>query len=136
MSCEKITWYWPAAMCEVPVAASPRLCATLPSPLMVAYSTREVLGMPLDVPITLFGAGPLGSFGPPAADAKAVALMTMTAPASTPAKATAICEMRFIVILLLNLVGPFPRPPCGCDIRPPPLCGGGAAGSRCRVGGG
>src|SRR3954454_7820163 len=100
----------PAPRRWVPVAASPRLCATLPSPLSVAYSTREVLGMPLDVPITLFAAGPLGSFGPPAPEAKAVALMTMTAPASTPAKATAICEMRCMAILLLDLVGPFPRP--------------------------
>src|SRR3954468_22245340 len=77
---------------------------------MTAYSTRDVDGIPRDVPITLFGAGPLGSFGPPAADAKAVALMTMTAPASTPAKATAICERRFILILLLGVAGPFPRP--------------------------
>src|SRR4051794_12348952 len=139
MSCEKIIWYWPAAMCEVPVAASPRLCATLPSPLMVAYSTREVDGMPLDVPITLFGAGPLGSFGPPAAEAKAVADSTSVAPTSMAARASPNCEMRCIVILLLRLVGPFPRPRGGCDTCPPAQCarcGGGAAGPRCRGGGG
>ena len=78
--------------------ARPRLRAIVPSPLMVAYSTRAVDGMPREVPSTLFGAGPLGSFGPPAAEAKAVADSTSVAPTSMAAKASPNCESRFILI--------------------------------------
>src|SRR4051794_24948908 len=141
MSWTKITWYVPVPRRTVPPppAGIPRLRAIEPSALIVAYSTCEVIGIPRDVLETSFGAGPLGSFGPPAAEAKAVALSTMTAPVSMVAKAMAIFGIRvFIVVSSRDVGGHSPGPRCGFDIRSPPHgapYGGGAANSRWRGGG-